>query len=739
MSPLTFRRLSLSLPLAALLAAPLPARAQDAQDKKAPASKAPIADDNFEDTSQVVAVEVPVNVIGRDGQPVRGLTAADFEIFDGGDRQEITGFEVIDLSSRESATRRQQEAARVEELGASARRNFLLLFDLSFATPTAILRARLAARDFLLESLHPSDLAAVATYSLETGPQLVLNFTPDRAQLARAIDTLGLRQVMDARDRDPLRFIISQEDDLAASGASGGTGSGPDVAAQRDQAMTEQLQYLTHQTGQSQRAFEVSRISAYTRSLAEMARSLNAVNGRKHVLFFSEGFDSRLLVGHGTESADAEQDNANAIRGYIQFVDNDARYGNTGLQKDVSRMLEEFRRADCVIQAVDVGGLRNNADATGKASTNGQESLFYLANETGGELFKDANDLGGQLDRVLTRTSVTYLLSFQRSDLKHDGSYRRLRVKVKDSGQGTRVSYRSGYYAPRPFKDLDPLEKTLLAANGLINASERQDVTMSVLAAPFRANETQAYVPVIIEVDGGSLLTGHDGEKLGLELYTYVTDKEGKVRDFFSQKVNLDLKQNARESLARTGIKYYGHLDLAPGDYRVRVLVRNMETGRTGSESVPLAVPAYSKAEPHLLPPLFMEAESGWLMIREREGQSPEAASVVYPFIVKGEPYVPAARPVLAAEKEVSLCLVGYNLGKGDLQVEGTVLAQDGKAMDGGRLAMVERTATGISGLDRVLATFKPVGLRAGSYVLQVAIRDGNGLQEASSLAFDVR
>lgn len=736
MSPLTFRRLSLSLPLAALLAAPLPARAQ----AKAPAPVAPIADDKFEDTSQVVAVEVPVNVVGRDGHPVRGLTAADFEIFDGGERQSITGFEVIDLSSHESATRRQQEATRVEELGSSARRNFLLLFDLSFATPTAILRARLAARDFLLDSLHPSDLAAVATYSLETGPKLVLSFTPDRAQLARAIDTLGLRNVVDARDRDPLRLIIAAEEDLVAASSSGGTGSGPDVAAQRDQAMTEQLQYLTHQTGQSQRAFEVSRISGYTRALAEMARSLNAVDGRKHVLFFSEGFDSRLLVGNGTQSADAETDNANAIQGRIQFVDNDARYGNTGLQRDVSRMLEEFRRADCVIQAVDVGGLRNNADATGKASTNGQEALFYLANETGGELFKDANDLGGQLDRVLTRTSVTYLLSFQRSDLKHDGAYRRLRVKVKDAGQGARVSYRSGYYAPRPFKDLDPLEKTLLAANDVINASSKRDVAIGVLAPPFRASEAQAYVPVIIEINGATLLTGHDGEKLGIELYTYVTDKQGKIRDFFSQMVNLDLKQNARESLARTGIKYYGHLDLEPGDYRVRVLVRNMETGRTGSESVALAVPTYSKAEPHLLPPLFMDGEQqGWLMIREREGEKQQEASVVYPFTVKGEPYVPTARPMLEAEKAVSLCLVGYNLGKGDLRVEGTVLAQDGKVMDGGRLALVERTATGISGLDKVLATFQPVGLRAGSYVLQVAIRDGNGLQEASSLPFDVR
>src|SRR6185436_14643822 len=60
---------------------------------------APVAEQKFEETSQVVAVEVPVNVLGRDGKPVRGLTAADFEVYDAGQRQAVTGFEVIDLKT----------------------------------------------------------------------------------------------------------------------------------------------------------------------------------------------------------------------------------------------------------------------------------------------------------------------------------------------------------------------------------------------------------------------------------------------------------------------------------------------------------------------------------------------------------------------------------------------------------------------------------------------------------------
>ncbi len=137
------------------------------------APPAPLATDRFEDTSDVLAIEVPINVVGRDGKPVRGLTAADFEVFDEGDRQAVTNFEVVDLDVL--TPQGKPTAAAVapvrdlsqEPLDSTARRHFLLLFDLTFSSPTAVLRARLAAREFLLNALHPTDLAAVATFSLE--------------------------------------------------------------------------------------------------------------------------------------------------------------------------------------------------------------------------------------------------------------------------------------------------------------------------------------------------------------------------------------------------------------------------------------------------------------------------------------------------------------------------------------------------------------------------------------------
>src|SRR3954454_22181249 len=135
------------------------------------------------------------------GEPVRGLTANDFELYDGRKKVPITGFEMLDL------------AAPVGPAGAppvpvSARRHFLLMFDLSFSEPKSIVKARQAAQK-VIDDLHPTDLVAVATYSNQHGPQLVLRFTPARRQTAAAIDTLGLPKLVD-RARDPLKLVYAQ-------------------------------------------------------------------------------------------------------------------------------------------------------------------------------------------------------------------------------------------------------------------------------------------------------------------------------------------------------------------------------------------------------------------------------------------------------------------------------------------------------------------------------------------------
>jgi hypothetical protein len=211
------------------------------------------------------------------------------------------------------------------------------------------------------------------------------------------------------------------------------------------------------------------------------------------------------------------------------------------------------------------------------------------------------------------------------------------------------------------------------------------------------------------------------------------------MKDYFTQVVGLDAGKAAK-AFATGGLKYYGHLELAPGRYRVRVLVRNRADGRTGIASSPVEVPAWDQAGPALLPPLFFETPGSWLLVREKPRGGAADQSVVYPFTVKGEPYVPAARPAFGREERAKLCLVAYNLGDGDLRIGSQVIGADGRPLAGGHLSGVERTATGVAGVDKLLATFEPRDLPAGDYTLRVAVRDPKtGSERQSSVPFVVR
>src|SRR5258708_14247396 len=76
--------------------------------------------------TEVVAVEVPVQVV-RGGEPVRGLTAADFEVYDGRQRLPLTSFEVLDLRARQGQA--------VAAIPPPFPRHFLFPFSLSLSDP----------------------------------------------------------------------------------------------------------------------------------------------------------------------------------------------------------------------------------------------------------------------------------------------------------------------------------------------------------------------------------------------------------------------------------------------------------------------------------------------------------------------------------------------------------------------------------------------------------------------------
>ena len=682
----------------------------------------------FEGATSVFEVQVPVQVTDRDGHPIRGLQKEDFRILEKGKEREIRSFEVVDLEILASAGDVPDDTLSAP-VPAAARRHFLFLFDLSFSTPGSILKARLAARDFVVNQLHPSDLVAVMTLSLQKGPQLLVTFTPDRAQVARAIDILGVPSLLDSHQaQDPLSFILA---DPAMAHRPSDAGSSPDdggmVGSIQDvvnQEISETARVIHRQIEIQNKAWDRGRITSWATTLDGLGRYLDSVQGRKQVVYFSEGFDGRLVLGRGPDAFDerAREDRENLDAGRYWMVDTTDIYGEGSVQRDIRQMLESFKRSNAVIQAVDISGLRAEHAPALRGREVGQDVLFYVANETGGQLLSGANDFGYQLDQVLESTDVTYLLTFDADDIAFDGAYHEIEVKV-DGPRGTRVSHREGYYAPRPFDELHPFERSLLTADTIATATRRDEIPVSVLAPAFQSGGGNAYVPVIIEVPGVELLEGHEKGELPVEIFAYVTDENGRMEDYFTQRIGLDAEKG-RDALASSGVKYYGHLDLDAGRHLLRVLVRNGATGRTGLQTVSIDVPKLGQTDPVVLGPFFPEPPGRWLLVRERS-DDPGSERVVYPFTVKGEPYVPAARAEVEPGGTRDMVLVGYHLEAGDLSLQGRVFDGAGKEVSGGRFEMVERTDTGLDGVDKILARFEPSGLAPGSYDLEVRLSSG--------------
>jgi len=707
-------RYGIGMVLVTLLLVPGPGRG----DKKKPGA----SQERFEEAVSVTEVQVPVTVVGKDGLPVRGLGLEDFQLTDNGRRQEIYGFEVIDLDTLEPGGSRTEIERAVP---ATARRYFLLLFDHSFADPGSIRRAQEASRRFVVDALHPTDLAAVATLTAEAGPTLVVTFTPDRAQIARGIDAVAspdYRQM--AASQDPLRFLIQ------ASGPVSGTVAALDATIveedfrDSDANVQGYLDVIREQRTSAERSFDRGKIESWAASMAQLGKALNSLRGRKYVVFFSEGFDSQLLYGQsqagsvtvgGRELSPLEQSQ-------VGVLDTEGIYGSGGLRASVDAMLQEFRRSDSIIEAVDISSFLSSSGSAG-SSVGGQGSLFYLANETGGEILMGGTNLDEQLGVMLRRSAVTYLLSFQPSRIKPDGSYHRLKVK-SDLPSGARLTHRAGYYAPRPFDELERVERDLLIADAIAGATSSKEVTVNVLAAPFPASDARAYVPVVLEIAGETLLVGHEGEHLPIEIYAYVSDQLGEMRDFFTHVLTFDLA-GRREAFRGTGLKYYGHVDLDAGsDYLLRVVVRNGKTGRTGVETLALDVPDYSTHEPVLLPPFPVEPPARWFMVREQPPEDKQNDWIVYPFAIQGEPFVPAVAPVIGRDEEIDLCLIAYNLGVEKFELTGKVLSEDGAEVAGGIFTLTDHIIATQTGVDKMVVRFNPQGLDPGAYTLRLDLVD---------------
>ncbi|MBW3563303.1 MAG: VWA domain-containing protein [Acidobacteria bacterium] len=662
-------------------------------------------DARVDETLQVNLVEIPVNVFDSAGNPIRGLKPENFEVYDEGKRRKITHFQEIDLANLSTDA--------PERLAPAARRNFLIAFDLSNSSPKGLIRARAAAEDFVRNALGERDLVSVAVYSVEEGFRILTAFTTDRELVQSAIRMLEDQKFL--QTRDPLLLAGSVDPGMVRSSIAPGD-------SELDRELQEITGLIASRMEGDRHRYEKVRIEKQLRTFGIVARSLDAVRGRKQVILLTEGFDGRAIHGRETENIYEREDrNLARLRGEIWRFDMDEEFGSVATQSELNAMAHLFRRSDVVLHTIDIAGIRSPTDARAGSHLSSNESLFLLSSPTGGEVFKNSNDFADAFARMLKQQEVVYVLGFQTQPSGNPGKFRDLKVKVRVVGySGLHVSHRAGYYEPR--QQMMAVEQILSATDILMNDIPFEEIPTSILVTPLPQKDRDAEVPVVVEISGDGLTSMVPGDVANGELFIYAFDDSGTVRDHLFQIFSLDLSR-VGHVLKDSGLKYYGILSLPPGDYTVKTLVRVAESGLKGFTRARIHVPEYG--EQAILPPLMFEDPGRWILLR---GVSKAGGDIDYPFTLGQESFIPAARPVISGEEAQEFALFTYNFDPERLRLVASLNGPDGQPTNAG-LTLVGRTEATGDGLIKLLLRLDPSDLAPGDYRMDVRVPPGEGMR----------
>ena len=672
------------------------------------AEKKPSAQAAVSSEISVTLVEIPVEVT-RGGEPVKGLTAADFEVVEEGRSLPVVAFETVDLEAPETPGAPPPPPA--------ARRHLLLLFDFALSRPEKLVEGIAASRELLAKGLDPSDMMAVGIYLPKGELHLLLSFTNDRAAAARILT--ALEGVMTGKappeavggESDPLRLtglgarsLLAQAwqvdernfaDEMRRSlGPSDGTWGS---FLQHNVLNHSAILHQPHVDARMR-----SHVMALAESMESLTDTLRPVQGRKYLTLFSEGFSMQLINRPNSGGPDSTAG------------------GGSILLAKLERTFEELRRSGWVVHSVDLAGVRGSG---------GTDGLFYLANETGGTLVEGTNKLAEGLDGALRRSAHGYLLTVQIDDVALDGAYHRLNVRLRESPRGTRIHHRGGYFAPLPFSRQKDVQRLAEAAVLVSGGEERDDLGIQVVAVPLRAGAGGPVpVAVLVEVPGAPLLA-QGAPRLGLEVFGYALDGAGNSSDFFANAVDLD-RAKVGDRLARGGVRVLGRLDLPAGEHRLRVLVRDRSSGRSSLLSVPVSLSATTaEAGAARIDALFLPPpEDPWLLVRPADAA----------FDLHGRSVLPAAHGAVPAAGETQVLLVGSGFTGQGAWIKGRILTADGKAAADGGLELLTITPGESGEPDLVVGRLRAGSLPPGSYLLELRVGRERSTQAVTMRPFVV-
>ncbi|HKM67616.1 MAG TPA: VWA domain-containing protein [Candidatus Acidoferrum sp.] len=523
-----------------------------AQDAGKPAiSQAPI---------RVSTELVLVNVVARDkkGNPIRDLKKDDFTLYEDGKKQQISSFDFEDVDqlpmtagatvSRTSpGTLLHSSKKAPPTLDARDRRLIVLFFDFSAMEPEQIDRSVDAAKKFVSTKMQPADL--IALVSLATNMHVDCDFTDDR---------------------DRLLSLLSAYTSSEGQGFDNGSTGSAEGTAETSGSFTEDDTDLNTFTADRKLL-----------ALQSLMRALSKLPQKKSIVYFSNG-----ITQSGVDNQSAlRAATAAAVKANASIYSLDVR----GLQAFPPG--GEAQNASLHGQSAYTGASILN-DLNGNAAS--QDTLATLSADTGGKAFFDSNDFSGIFSQVQKDSSVYYVLGFTSSNPAKDGRYRHLKVTV--NRPDLKLDFRSGYYAGRDFEHLNHADREQQLEDELATQLPRVDVPVYAGEAYFRKDDSHYYLAVSLVIPGSQIpfVTEKDKDNATIDIIGEALESGkfpvGHLRD------TVKLAVESTREVRRKNVQYNTGFLLAPGNYHLKFVVRENQTGRMGSFETDVHVPDLRKS-----------------------------------------------------------------------------------------------------------------------------------------------
>jgi VWFA-related protein len=588
-------------------------------------------------------------VLDSRGEPVEGLKEDDFVVKEEGIIQTVQQFEAVALP--ESAASRTVTTSFVstntEPQAVPRPRSFVIVFDdAQLSKPTAE-HARDAVARFLRTGLRDDD--EVTLVSTATGAWWSARLGEGRDDLLAVLDRLQGRRAVDTSgsymsDFEAMRIYVNRDQQLGAevtrryaeNGVIVDPGNANELRAVNDLQIGEGHPLVRAKAAEAYMNVRV-RNQATLHALERVADALAQGKGRKSVLLVSDGFIHDPSLPEFRDVLRA----MNRANGSVYFLD--AR-GLTGSSEFASA---EFGRA---LLEQDVSSTLSRV----AMETEGAESV---ALDTGGFSLRNPNDLEGEMEKVARESRSYYLLGYTPRNTKRDGKFRKIEVEVRRPG--LKVRARSGYYAPSdapraPLKpgELDPRVREVLDSPFMVDG-----IPLRMAAYVFGpAASGKAQVLVVAEADPDGIGPGVSDGPLDatLDSYLVVAARDGGVSVPVEKEISLSLPANARARVRQTWLPIFRDLELPPGTYQARLLLRDQKTGRVGTVRHEFKVPpseSFRTSTPILTDSLQGDPKQGPPRpVPLARRTFPSGTNLVYVFEVYGAGLDPSPRVTSACE-----------------------------------------------------------------------------------------